>query len=243
MNSKIHRFYFESLPSNWALPLFLTEKNRHPIVAASALLAALVYMLSNHFHLYPPQLLPLSWVDQATPFLPQTVWMYMSEYVFFLAVYLACEDMTNLNKYLYSIMTLQFVSVIIFTLWPTTYPRELYPLPHHLDAITYSAFDSLRAADSPASCCPSLHVSSVFLSAFIFLDDRRDKFPFYLIWATLIALSTLTTKQHYVLDVISGLLLAIGMYGFFHKLVPYRKRSLSQTSALHRNAGKKSPPH
>jgi membrane-associated phospholipid phosphatase len=185
------------------------------------IIGILLYLTSNHYHILPPQLLPLTRLDQVVPFLPHTVWIYLSEYIFFGAVYYTCKDILNLNKYIYSIMSLQVFSVLIFWIWPTTYPRELFPLPLDLDPITYFAFDTLRQADTSANCCPSLHVSSVYLSAFIFLDDQRKKFPFFFIWGTLIALSTLTTKQHYWIDVLTGFLMAGVFYWVFHKYFIY----------------------
>jgi len=221
----------------FALPIFVNQENRHPIVFLLGIIASLLYVVSNHFHFFNPQLLPMSWLDNAVPFIPQTVWIYVSEYVFFIAVYLTCKDTANLNKYLYSIMGLQIVSIFIFMIWPTTYPRELFPLPQDLDYFTYFVFNSLRTADTPASCCPSLHVSSVYLSSFIFLNDQRKKFPFYFTWATLITLSTLTTKQHYVVDLISGLLMAVGTYWVFHKTVVYRSEgSLGLQAPAHPQA-------
>ena len=185
-------------------------------------IATILYLTANHFHFFPPQMLPMTWVDQAVPFIPQTVWIYTSEYIFFGAVYITCKDLVNANKYLYSFLLLQAFSVSIFWIWPTIYPRELFPLPATMDHLSFMAFTALRETDTPASCCPSLHVSSVYLSSFIFLDDQRKKFPFFFIWATLIALSTLTTKQHYLVDVISGLFLAIVFYYGFHRWIPYR---------------------
>jgi membrane-associated phospholipid phosphatase len=213
---------FKLKPKPLTLPIFVNQENRHSIVFVLGVFAVFLYVITNHLHFFTPQLLPMSWIDKTIPFIPQTVWIYISEYVFFIAVYLTCKDMINLNKYIYSIMGLQIVSVLIFIFWPTTYPRDLFPLSHNLDCFTYFAFSSLRTADTPASCCPSLHVSSVYLSSFIFLDDQKRKFPFYFIWGTLIALSTLTTKQHYTIDVVTGLIMAIGTYGIFHKLILYR---------------------
>ena len=160
--------------------------------------------------------------DRAVPFIPETVWIYISEYLFFVAVYVSCRDMVNANKYLYSFLALQVVSVGIFVAWPTTFPRELFPLPEDLDRFTYFAFHTLRQSDTPANCCPSLHVSSVFLSTYIFLDDQRRKFPFFFIWGLLIAASTLSTKQHYLVDIIAGFLMSVLFYWVFHRLIPYR---------------------
>ncbi|MEO5970291.1 MAG: phosphatase PAP2 family protein [Bdellovibrionia bacterium] len=217
----------KSVSKTFALPIFVNKENKNPVVLAFGSIAFLLYILSNHFHWFTPQLLPMSWLDNAVPFIPLTVWIYISEYLFFVAVVLTCKDMINLNKYIYSIMGLQTVSVLIFTIWPTTYPRDLFPLTHDLDYLTYFAFNTLRSADTPASCCPSLHVSSVYLSSFIFIVDQRGKFPFFFIWGTLIALSTLTTKQHYAIDVVTGLIMAVITYWIFHKLISYYPANFS----------------
>jgi membrane-associated phospholipid phosphatase len=203
-----------------ALPLFLTRENKYPIGLLVMAICSVLYSTSNHIHIFEPILLPLSWVDQAVPFVPQTLWIYVSEYIFFPAVYITCKDLVNANKYLYSFAALWIISVAIFT-----YPRDLFPLTQDLDALTHMTFSTLRVADNPSNCCPSLHVSSVFLSSFIFVDEQRKKFPFFFGWASLIALSTLTTKQHYFIDIMTGLLMAIIMYWIFHRFVNYRQPS------------------
>lgn len=178
-------------------------------------------MVPNHFPWLPPRLLPMTWTDTTIPFLPYTFWLYTSEYLFFAVIYLACKSMMNLNKFLYSFLALQAISITIFWIWPTTYPRHLYPLMSDtLDPLTYATFSGLRQADSPNNCCPSLHVSSVYLCSFIYLEDTRKKFIFFLIWATAISISTLTTKQHYLVDVITGFSMACLFYWVFHR---YRK--------------------
>jgi membrane-associated phospholipid phosphatase len=210
-------------PVTGALPLFLTRRSKFPMGALMFGLAVALYLPVNHFPAFEPQLLPLSWADRAVPFLPNSVWIYLSEWIFFIVVYALARDLNNTNKYIYSFLGLQLLSVAIFWVWPTTYPRGGFPLPDDLNALTYYAFSNLRTIDTPGNCCPSLHVSSCYLSSFIFLDEQRGKFPFFFIWATLIALSTLTTKQHYVIDLVTGLLLALICYWFFHRYVDYRR--------------------
>jgi len=210
------------LPRQFYLPLFLNRKNKWPCGIIMFLAAIALYLFSNHYHIYEPILLPMSALDNAIPFMPNTVWIYLSEYFLFLSVYALSKDNENINKYIYSFFILQIFSVTIFILWPTTYPRELFPLTEDINFLTYHAFSNLRSTDSPASCLPSLHVSCCYLSAFVFLDEQRKKFPFFFLWATLIGITTLTTKQHYIIDVISGLILAYIFYWFFHKQMPYR---------------------
>ncbi len=210
--------------SGLSLPIFISAENKGRVGLWLAVIATALYVGSNHFHMFAPRLLPFWWVDEAVPFLPWSVWLYISEYIFFPAVYFSSRDLNNLNKYFYSFLFLQSLSVLIFIIWPTTYPRELFPLSSDLDPLTFFVFSSLRAADTAANCCPSLHVSSVYLSSFIFLDDQRQKFPYFFVWGSLIAASTLTTKQHYMVDVIAGFLMALGVYWIFHRYIAYRRQ-------------------
>lgn len=206
----------------FTLPLFLTKQNKLLCGAIWTVSAAVLYLSTNHFHLFEPQMLPMSPIDKIVPFIPHTVWIYNTEYLLFFSVYGICKDLVNLNKYLYSFLALQIVSALIFLLWPTTFPRENFPLPETLDHATYTIFSMLRQTDSPASCAPSLHVSSVYLSSFVFLDEKRELFWPYFFWATAIGISTLTTKQHYMIDVITGLMMAMACYWVFHRWVGYR---------------------
>lgn len=215
-------FYTASESTFGALPLLVRRRYKWPFGIAFTLLNAFLYMAANHFHLFEPQLLRMTWVDQVVPFIPHTVWVYITEYVLFLAVYWLCDEEENLNRYAYAFLAQQLFAVTIFTAWPTTYPRELFPLPSDLDSLTYGVFSSLREADTPASCCPSLHVSSVYLSALMLLHEKKSKFPFFFAWATLIALSTLTTKQHYLVDVIAGFAVALFFFWLFSARFTYQ---------------------
>jgi membrane-associated phospholipid phosphatase len=208
--------------NHFALPLFLTRRNKYIYSLIWVALGASLYLTSNHFPIYPPQLLPMTRFDQWVPFVPWTVWIYSSEMFLFFSVYGFSRDVVNANKYLYSFLALQIISVTIFFLWPTTYPRDQFPLPSTLGPWTYHVFHNLRDVDAASNCLPSLHVSSCYLSSFLYLDEQRGKFPIFFAWATAIAISTLTTKQHYLIDVVAGLGLAIFVYLIFHRLVPYR---------------------
>ena len=217
-----------------SLPLFMTRENKYSVGIVLYLTAAVLYLSSNHFNFFSPQLLPMTPVDSRIPLLPYTVWVYLSETLFFAVAYSTAKNTLNLNKYFYSFLALQVLSVLIFCLWPTTYPREQFPLPESLDALTYYAFASLRQVDTPANCCPSLHVSSVILTSFLFLDEQKKKFPFFFLWAAAIAVATLTTKQHYLIDVVTGFFMATILYWVFHRIIAYRP--IDFTASLARQA-------
>ena len=209
---------------SFGLPIFLTQRNKYFFSILWVGIGLSLYEISNHFPIFAPQLLPMTSWDKAIPFLPHTVWIYTSEMFLFFSVYILSKDLVNANKYLYSFLALQIVSVGIFMAWPTTYPRELYPLSADLDSWTAHIFGNLRGIDAPSNCLPSLHVSSVYLSSFVYLDEQKKKFPFFFGWATAIALSTLTTKQHYIIDVVAGFGMALLMYLIFHRYVRYQAK-------------------
>ncbi len=62
---------------------------------------------------------------------------------------------------------------------------------------------------------PSMHVASSYLAALSLWRGRRTLFAVWLSWATAIAVSTLTAKQHYAIDVLAGAVLALGFWLIF----------------------------
>ncbi len=69
--------------------------------------------------------------------------------------------------------------------------------------------------DRPYNCLPSLHVAYAFLAALTCYRVHRGLGIAALLYAALIGISTLYTKQHYVVDVVAGVLLAYVAYLVF----------------------------
>jgi membrane-associated phospholipid phosphatase len=195
---------------------------RQKLVGGTAVLvsAATLYGLNNHLHLREPALLPMTWVDRSVPVVPWTVWVYASYPLQFVATFFVEERRARLNRWLWAVLAVNLVSNVVFLLWPTTIERPAVPAT---DPWTAAAFAKLHAIDTPASCLPSLHVSTAFLASFVFLRRHTLRFTLFFAWAVAIALSTLTTKQHHAVDVVAGLGLAIGAWFFWlrsHEEVP-----------------------
>lgn len=67
---------------------------------------------------------------------------------------------------------------------------------------------------------PSLHVAFAFTLAFFVAEEKQSWLIFLVIfWACAVALATLLTKQHYLIDVVGGLILATVSYKFKRKFV------------------------
>lgn len=204
------------------LPALIDQKNKWLIVVLVAVPSAFFYMWANHYPIFEPRELPLTWVDKKMPFLPWTVWTYISEYLFFLVCIFVCKKPLNMNRFLYAFIALQGLSVLIFFVFPTTFPRGDFPLPEG-NSLTLKTFVFLRSIDAPTNCFPSLHVGSCYLMSFLFLHEKKSQFLMFFLWATVVAISTLTTKQHYLADVVSGFTLAFCSYWIFFRKVSYTK--------------------
>jgi len=204
------------------LPHLLTQKNKYIIGIAGLTFSTSLYSFTNQIQFFHAQNLPYGPVNKMIPFIPESIWIYLTHSILFISAYLYAKDIKNLNKYFYAFLTMQLITCGIFLIFPTTFPRENYPLlAENMDAWTYLVFKMARLLDTPANCFPSQHVASVYLASFLFLEDRKNAFPFFFIWATLISITTLTTKQHYLADIPSGLLVAVFCYWLFFKKIKY----------------------
>lgn len=185
------------------LPLIPREKKWF-VAAAGYVVFCALYLLTGNYHLRTPTMLTPSVIDEKTPFLVWTVWIYNSQFFFLvIGIYLVREPQ-NLSRTLYAMALVSVFSFCIFAIFPTTLPRGYATGT----GITAKAFRSLYTIDSSSNCFPSLHVSLAWLAALGVWQERRRPAILICLWATLITVSTMTTKQHYFIDVLAGLFLA-----------------------------------
>jgi hypothetical protein len=165
-------------------------------------------------HLTEPRLLEFGAVDNVMPFWPWTVWIYFTEYAFFVYAYFWLNDLRLVTRYYYAYMAILLFSITVFLLFPVTFPRDSYPAIG--DSISVSALNFLRMyMDAPANCLPSLHVSSCFISSLCFWQESRWRAVLLSLQSCLVAISTMTTKQHYFVDVWTAMILTGVCYWFF----------------------------
>jgi hypothetical protein len=149
------------------------------------------------FHLYLD-------AELAIPFVPAMVWAYLSINILFLLPLfrLPAAALRVLGR---RMVAATIVAGTAFVLLPTT-AGFTRPSPEHLGSV----FQALYALDYPHNCVPSLHIA--FSSQIILALANREGRPgriAYAIWFLVIAMSTLLTHQHHLLDVGTGLLLTV----------------------------------
>lgn len=187
------------------------HENKTKIVSFFAILMLFLYVLSGKYYLGAPRFLPLSEFEMNIPFIIESIWIYILMYPFIGWSIFSYQDEENFNYLLYCFLFVASISIVIFQLFPVGYPREFYPLPH-VNSPSVNLFYKVRWIDSPMNCFPSLHVSLCYLFTFAHWSESKKSFLLSFVITTIISISTLTTKQHYIADVVAGFFLSLFVY-------------------------------
>lgn len=174
-------------------------------------------------------------VDRLLPLVPAWALVYGVLYAFLIALpvfVIQQEDLIRRTVWAY--LTVWITAYIGFLLYPTVAPR---PSVVPGDGFAAWGLRFLYDADPPYNCFPSLHVAHSFVSAFAASRVHRLLGFIATACASLVALSTLFTKQHYVVDLVGGIALALAAYlvflrGYSPDRTPARDRQVAPALAL-----------
>ncbi|WP_419195424.1 phosphatase PAP2 family protein [Engelhardtia mirabilis] len=158
-------------------------------------------------------------LDSRIPYLPWTVLVYTSVFYasFVLSVFAYPKTAAGARQLfaLYSgLVAITLAACAVFLVWPAEMVlRHGAVGPRHTGSL-HGLNLMLRAVDQPFNTWPCLHAAQ---SALIFLvvgrwSGRRSVIAaLWVAWIALV-LSTLTTKQHFLFDLLTGSLLAVGYW-------------------------------
>jgi membrane-associated phospholipid phosphatase len=146
-------------------------------------------------------------LDDAIPFWPWTAWCYLPFYagVFLIAIG-GFRRRALFDRTARSVIFIMIVGAICHLTIGAEYPRPVLHPPYANLSEAFMAW--VQHVDAPGNVFPSLHVAHTTMLSILLLRDRPVLGRVALVMATLLALSTLTTKQHFLADVVSGYLLA-----------------------------------
>ena len=152
--------------------------------------------------------------EESIPFLPWTFFIYISDYLLPAVAFFMVRE----KKELKGMFLAYGLAIVIHGVFWAVYPVH-YLLRPDLGAHPAGLLKVIArfyALDTPAvNCFPSLHVTYAFLSYFVFRRHGSRAAPAVFILVVLISLSTLTFKQHYVADVLGGMVIAYLLNLFF----------------------------
>lgn len=205
-------------------PRIATQTNQWWLTVLIGLLAVVLYGIAGEIALnLKPTVLPLTALDQSVPFLPWTFWIYSSVYLIYFASSALQRDLDAFNKFLYGYVFAYGASAVFFVLVPTVFPREAFSLPTESATFSEATLRWFRGIDHPTNCFPSMHVASAVMSTMVFYRRRPVVFALFCVWAAFISLTTLTTKQHFFVDVVAGT--AFGLFSHFLVFYWFRYRT------------------
>ena len=185
-------------------------------------------LLQRHCLFTPAQVWP-GFLDNLFPFWDKAVWGYFSIFLLMPIGPLLMRRREQLLRYGAAILLIQFTAYIVFFFWPTCCPRP--------DANnTIVVYRILTAVDSPLNAFPSLHAAFAVFSAFCAAHVFRGLQLARLwrlalgVWAVLILIGTLFTKQHTVADIFAGSAIGFAAYYLvFNGRIAGLKMKLSQS--------------
>jgi membrane-associated phospholipid phosphatase len=186
-----------------------------------AALQSAVYFGIGHLHLSRSTEILRTRLDDAIPFWPWTAWCYLPFYagVFVLAI-AGIRRRALFNRAVRAVLIVMIIGALGHIFIGAQYPRPVLSPPYPDVSAAFLA--SVQHIDPPGNVFPSLHVAHTTMLALLLIKDRPRLGLVTLAMATALALSTMTTKQHFIADVISGYLLA-----FFGRWIALRKLPLT----------------
>lgn len=154
----------------------------------------------------------LAW-DGRVPLVPGWSLVYGTFYLFLIVLPVFIVRRRDLlHRTFLAYLAVWGAAYVCFVLYPTVLPR-----PEEVPGNGFGAWGLrlLYSHDAPYNCFPSLHVAHSFLSALACRRVHRGVGLAALLCAALVGLSTLFTRQHYLLDVAAGILLAVAADALF----------------------------
>lgn len=148
-------------------------------------------------------------IDQSIPFIPWTVLIYFGCYIFWIVNYILCvrQGRERTYRFLSADFLAKLICLFFFLVFPTTNTRPEITE----NSIWGLLMKFLYWIDSPDNLFPSIHCLTSWM-CYIGIRGRKEVPVCYRLFSCLMAIavfiSTLTTKQHVIIDVAGGVLLA-----------------------------------
>jgi membrane-associated phospholipid phosphatase len=162
------------------------------------------YVLPNLFPLSPPSFLHFFDFEKSIPLVPWSFLVYLSIYVNIVLTIYLMNEIEIFHSYARAVLILFTVCGSFFLIFPTAYPRPPYPSVQNW--LVSFGMNLVGKGDSPNNCFPSLHISYALVNWW-WMRKLLPKYGLlFFCWALAIMITTLTTKQHYFVDVIGGTL-------------------------------------
>jgi membrane-associated phospholipid phosphatase len=188
------------------------------LVARTLLASAFMFLLPMYFVIGQwtsgwPHYQPFVALDAVMPLSPSWIGVYASLYMCaFLLPLLIVRGQELFRQTMKAYLFVMLLSYAGFLLYPTTAPHAE---PLRINGFAAWSLQLFYDLDQPYGCFPSLHVAYSFVGALACYRMHRRVGAAATAWAALIGVSTVYTKQHFVVDAIAGAIVGLLAYTVF----------------------------
>jgi hypothetical protein len=172
-------------------------------VAISVFFVAYFYVM--YHPVFPVRVMPVLPADAWVAVLPWSVWIYFSLWVYICMPLTLMANRRALWHYFLGAFLLAVLGMTIFLIFPTAVPDLPIDWSQYPRTLSF-----LKSSAVTGNACPSLHVAYSVFAAFWLavmlcrIGVARIWHLGNVVWCLAILFSTLSTKQHVLLDLIVG---------------------------------------
>ena len=155
--------------------------------------------------------------DRAIPYIPLFALVYFSTYIFVIQPFFVISNPRQFN-----VMVISFAVIsLLYSTFHAIVPSKVERIENvKQDGISGRMLDVFQGICQPYGNFPSLHVGlsvPVVMANYLVFGLKGGLIALFC--AVLIAVSTLFTKQHYIMDVLAGFMGGILIYGLISFLI------------------------
>ncbi len=154
-------------------------------------------------------------LDRAVPVVPEAIWPYALYYVLVMMPMFAVRRSRELFEVCAAYLLVTTSAWVAYALWPV---RMEYP---HLvcgGQLSCDVLLRLWSIDMGVNVMPSLHAAHSALAAAIFWSYRNRAWPLIALGAGAVSVAAVLTRQHYILDIVAGLVLAVAVWAAVRRI-------------------------
>lgn len=163
------------------------------------------------------------WELTVIPYVPLLIVPYMSMDLFFFFATFLCRNEREINVFAKRVMFAILVAAAFFLLMPLKLAWPTRPeVGGWFGTFVEQSCNAPFLMEYPHNLFPTLHIALCMIVANVYSPHTRGVVQFLLqVWFILIALSTVLTWQHHVVDVAGGLILGGFAFYFFREHKPH----------------------
>lgn len=217
------------------LPCVLAYVVARTLLASAFMLLLPMYFVIGQWTSGWPHYQPFVALDAEMPLSPRWIGVYGSLYMCgFLLPLVVVRGQELFRQTMKAYLFVMLVSYLGFLLYPTTAP---HPEPLRIDGFAAWSLQLFYDLDQPYGCFPSLHVAYSFVGALACYRMHRRVGAAAAAWAALIGVSTVYTKQHFVVDAMAGAIIGLLAYAIFLRGRPFEPIADVERRLTARRAG------